>query len=218
MLRQQRKGDDGFDWRAFLRAASCRDLIEQLRFERVRDWHLAGADLLRSGADKAELAVAEAFGAVFVYRADRRAEDAASHGTPLVDVATAGRGVKRGAGSVVGKVFKEGLVGFRRAERAGPEIAGKGRTVLSQPDAGAVLDCGGQRGVCDPKIGHAFAEARGIEGVDGEGSMAALRATDAAGEEVSGAASGIGDRGVDNLDQLRVARGKRHGGRIIRQG
>jgi len=40
----------------------------------------------------------------------------------------------------------------------------------------------------------------------------------AGGEEVSGAAGGIGERGVDNLDELGVARGKRHGGRIIRRG
>jgi hypothetical protein len=41
--------------------------------------------------------------------------------------------------------------------------------------------------------------------------VAALRATDAAGEEVPGAAGGIGQRDVDNVDELSVARGKRHG-------
>lgn len=51
--------------------------------------------------------------------------------------------------------------------------------------------------------------------------MAALRASDAAGEEVPGAAGGIGERGVNTLDKLGVAdldesgiaREKRHEGK-----
>ena len=43
--------------------------------------------------------------------------------------------------------------------------------------------------------------------------MATLRAADAAGEEVPGAAGGIGERGVDSLDKLGVARGERHWGK-----
>jgi hypothetical protein len=56
--------------------------------------------------------------------------------------------------------------------------------------------------------------------------VAALRATDAAGEEISGAAGGIDQRGVDDPDELGVsdlhepgvARGYRHGGKHRRLG
>jgi hypothetical protein len=51
--------------------------------------------------------------------------------------------------------------------------------------------------------------------------VAALRATDAAGEEIPGAVGSIGERGVDTLEklgfadlhELGVARGKRHEGK-----
>ena len=56
-------------------------------------------------------------------------------------------------------------------------------------------------------------KARGVERVDGKGSAAALRAGDAAGEEAAGAARGVGQGGVDDLDKLGVARGKRHEGK-----
>ena len=72
--------------------------------------------------------------------ANGRPKDAAGHGTPLVDVATTGGGVESGTCSVVGKVFKEGLVGFCRAEHASVGIAGKTWAELGKPGAGAKLD------------------------------------------------------------------------------
>jgi hypothetical protein len=206
---QQRERNDGLVFRS--------DLVEEFGFELARDGHLAGGDLIRSCADEAELAVAETLGAVFTCRANRRPEDAAGHGTPRVDVATAGGGVERGASGIVGKVFKTFLVGSRCAKNARLAIAGKVWAVIGEPGAGAELEVCGERWICGAQSGHSLAEARGIEGVDGEGAVAALCATDAAGEEVSGAAGGIGERGVDTLEKLGVARGKGHGGRIAEQ-
>jgi hypothetical protein len=157
--------------------------------------------------------MAEAFGSVFTYRPNGRAENAAGHGTPLVDAATAGRGVERGAGGFVGEVFKAGLIGGRSAERAGLGITGKIWAVLGEPRPGAKLEVRSERRICGAQSGHSFAEARRIEGVDGEGAVAALRATDATDEKVSGAAGGIGKRCVDDLDELGIAREKRHEGK-----
>jgi hypothetical protein len=167
--------------------------------------------------------VAEAFGAVFARCPNGRAEDAAGHRAPLVDVASASHGVERGAGGVVGKVFKAGLIGDRSAERSGLAIAGKLRTMFGKPGADTDLDCSGKRGVFVAQGSHAETEARGVESVDGEGAVAALRTTDAAGEEIPGAARGIGERGVNTLEkpgfadlhELGVARRKGHGERII---
>ena len=133
------------------------DLIEEFGFERMRDRHLAGSDLLWRRSDEAEFAMAEAFGSVFTYRPNRRAEDAAGHGTPLVDAATAGRGVERGAGGFVGEVFKAGLIGGGCAERAGLGIAGKVRTMFGEPGARAEFDVHGERGICGAQSGHSFA-------------------------------------------------------------
>jgi hypothetical protein len=209
----ERERNDGFGSRSHL--------VQKFRFERVRDRHLAGGDLLWRRADEAELAMAETFGAVVVDGPNRRAEDAASHGTPPVDVATAAGGVERGASGIVSEVFKAGLIGSGFAKNAGFAIAGKAGTMLGEPGAGAEFEVCGERGICGAQSGHSLAEASGIESIDGEGAVAALRATDAAGEEVSGAAGGIGERGVDtleklgfaDLDELAVARGKGHEGK-----
>ena len=75
--------------------------------------------------------------------ADGRAEDAAGHGPPRVDIATAGSGIERGAGRIVGEIFEAGAVGVGRSEEAGFSVAGKIGAVLGEPRAAAAFDFGG---------------------------------------------------------------------------
>jgi len=202
VLQKQRKGDHGFCWRA--------DFVEQFRLEIVRDGHFAGGHLFRSSTDEAQLAMAKAFGAVFASGAHRRAEYAASHGPPRLHIAATGCGVERRTCGIVGEVFEAGLVSRGTAKRAGVSIAGKIRAVLREPGAGAALDLGREHGICGAQLGHSGAEARGVKRVDGEGSMAALRAADTAGKERSGTASGLGKRSIHDLHKLGIARRKVH--------
>jgi hypothetical protein len=65
---------------------------------------------------EAEFAAADG---VALAHAHGRAEDAAGHGAPGVDVATAGDGIEGWAGCIVGEVFKGLLVCVRCAEDAG---------------------------------------------------------------------------------------------------
>jgi hypothetical protein len=206
--RNQREGDDGFKLQS--------EFVQQFGFEIVRDGHLAGGDLLRCGADEAEFAVAQAFGAVVIGRANRRSEDAASHRTPGVDVAPAGGGVERGTGCVVGEAVEFFLVldGFSKCADVG--IAGKIGAVLGEPGLGAAFDRCGEFRIGYAQRGHASAKARSVERVDGECAVAALRASNAAGEQISGTARCVGERGIDDLDEFGVARRKRHEGKDTR--
>ena len=108
------------------------------------------------------------------------------------------------------RILKAGLVFGGAAERAGVSIARKIRTVLREPGAGAALDLGRKRGICGAQLGHSGAQACGVKRVDGKGSVAALRAADAAGQERPGAASCVGKRSIHNLHKLGIARRKVH--------
>ena len=144
--------------------------------------------------------------APFIHRANGRAEDAAGHGTPPVTSQRPVAGSSAGAGGIVGEIFELSLFGGGD-EHARLGIARKAGPMLGEPKAGTLVDFGCERGICGSKRRHSFTETRRVEGVDGERSMAALRATDAAGEEVPGAAGGTGERGVDNLHELGIAKG-----------
>ena len=176
----------------------------------MRHRHFAGGYLLGRRTNKAQLAVAEARYAVVAFSANRWPEDAAGHGTPLINIAAAGCGVERGTRRVIGEVFELGLIGGRGADDAGVEIAGEVRSVLGEPRVGTTLDGGSEFGLGGAQSIHAGAEARSVECVDGESPVTALRAADAAGEEGASAAGGVSERGVDDLDELGIADGKRH--------
>ena len=182
--------------------------MKQLRFKIVRDRHFALGNLLGCSTDEAQLAMAQAFSAIFACRANWRAKDTAGHGPPRVYIAAAGRGVECGACGIVSEIFEACLVIDRTAECAGVSIAGKIRTVFGEPGAGAVGDFGSERGICDAQLGHPGAQARGIERVNGKGSVTALRAPDATCKERFGAAGCLGERGIQNLHKLDIARWK----------
>ena len=113
-------------------------------------------------------------------------------GRHCVDIAASGRGVEGRAGGVVGEVFKVGAVSIGVAEAAGFGIAGKAGTVLANPDTRAALKFGGKVWIFAAQSFHAGDEALGIELVDGESAVTALRAALAADEPWAGAARGIG--------------------------
>jgi hypothetical protein len=162
--------------------------------------NFTGCDLLLGGAVEAELADAET-----AFDLERRAEEAAGHGTGSIEVAEAGGGVESWAGLVVGKVIEERGAGV--VDDAGIRVAGKLRGEAGDGLFGAGANgCGASRiGRCER--GESIAEAGGIEGRDGEDADAALGATGSALQPGAGAAGGIGDGGVDDLNELRVAGG-----------
>jgi hypothetical protein len=75
---------------------------------------------------------------------------------------------------------------------------------------GATLDLGRARGICGVQLGHSSTQARDVKRVDRKSSVTALRATDAAGQERSRAASRLGKRGIHDLHKLGIARRKGH--------
>jgi hypothetical protein len=186
---------------------------EERGFELLGNGHGAGGDLGGRGAGEAELAVAQGVFSFGTGGADGRPEDAAGHGAPGVDVATAGEGIEGRAGSVIGEVVEAGPIEVGRAEAAGSGIAGERGAVLVEPGAGAVFKGlrGGGRGGAQGV--HAGVEAGGVEGVDGEGAVTALRAAGAANQPGAGLLRCAGQSGIDDLDELGVAGGETHKGK-----
>ncbi len=156
---------------------------------------LAAFDLFGRRTVEAELADGEAL----VCNLEGRAEGAAEDGTGDVEVAGLGGGVEGGAGGFVVEVV-EGLRGGLGFE----EVAGGGVEQVVEAEGGclcALADVAGSVGVGVGELGEAVAEAVGVEGGDGEGSVAALGAAGAAGEPEAGAAGGVGEGGVDDLEE-----------------
>ena len=171
---EQTESDDGLGV-----ALGGGQLLEERVFLLVRGEHFAGCDFLGFGVGEAEFADGEA---AFFAGAYGGAEDAAGHWAGGVEVAEAGFGFEGGAGGVVGVVLEGEFVGLAGAEDAGFDIAGEVEAVFGEPCDGAGFDTGGAVGVGDAKGGHTGAEAAGVEGVEWEGSVAALGAAGAAGE------------------------------------
>ena len=147
--------------------------------------------------------------------ADRRAEDSAGHGSPLINIAMAGHWVECGTGGLVGIVFESGALGIGFAETACSRIAGEGGAVLVKPDARTALNIRGENRVGAAQNLHAAGYPLGVELVDGEGSVATLRASGAADKPRAGAARGVSERGIHDLYEFPVARGKCHAGKDI---
>jgi hypothetical protein len=166
--------------------------------------NFAGGDFLGCCFVEAEFADTEAF-----VRAERRPEDAAGHRAGGVEVAESGGGIEGRAGLVVGEVVEVGGAVF--VEEAGARVAGKIGSEASHGLAGAKAEAGGAFSVGRIEGGESITEAGSVELGDGEDADAALGASGSAFEPGSGAAGGVGDGGVDDLDQLRVAGGERHG-------
>ncbi len=158
----------------------------------------AGGDLVRSGTVKAQLADTET-----ASDSKRRTEEATGHGTSDIEVAEAGGWIEGGTRLVVGEVLEE--IGARLVENAGFRIAGKlGRQSVDGRLSTTINGgCAFRIGGC--QRGQSFAEAGGIELRDWKNTDAALGATGRAEQPGTGAASGIGYSGVDNLNELRVA-------------
>ena len=168
---QEGEGDDGF--------AGVSGFGDEVLFEFVREGHFAGSDLIGGGSDEAELAAGKglAFG-----DSDGRAEDAAGHGAPGIDVAEACFRIEGGAGRVVGEVIEASLVFFGAAEDAGGGVAGEIGGVLIEPCMSTSADCVSDAGTRGIQGLHSGLEAGGVEGVDGESAVTALSASGAAGE------------------------------------
>jgi len=163
---------------------------------------------------EAKLAVAEGAGVRDLgLDANGWAEDAAGHGAPLVDIATAGGGVERGTRGGVGIELEAGALCVGFSETTGLRIAGKAGAMVIEPDAGSSLKVGSQIWIFIPQRFDAGGKALGVKLVDGEGSVTALRTARAADEHGACTAGGVGESDVDDLHEFAVAGGQGHPGK-----
>jgi hypothetical protein len=93
-------------------------------------------------------------------------------------------------------------------------IAGKIGRETGDGFAGALADSGGPVRFGGVEGGETFPKAGGVELRDGKDADAALRASWSAEEEGAGAAGGVGNGGIDDVDELGVTGGE-HGFRIV---
>lgn len=164
--------------------------------------HRGGFDLGFRGVLEAEFADADA-----IAGADWRTEDAAGHGTGAVKVADASGRVQDRAGLVVGEILEALLRDIVDPEMTAGGVAGE---VWGKPCYGlgdALLDALGAGWIRLGHVGQAILQARGIEAADGEDPMTARGAAGVADKMRAAPASGVGQSGVGDLDQLRVTRG-----------
>jgi hypothetical protein len=172
----------------------------------------AGGDLFFGCAVEAEFADAESGVAGIIFGTKRGTKYAAGHGTRGVEVAESGGGIEDGTGLVVGEAFE--LAGASFVDEAGVRIAGKigretgGRLTGALANGGGAIRIGGVEG------SEAFAETGGVKLRDGKDADAALGASWSAEKESAGAAGGVGNSGIDDVDELGIARGE-HGFRIV---
>ena len=92
-------------------------------------------------------------------------------------------------------------------------IAGKAGAVLADPCFGAAFKAGGEIWVLGAQCSYTGSETLGIELVDGECAVAALRAAGAADEPGACAMGRIGQGCVHNLHEFVVAEGQAHAGK-----
>jgi len=145
--------------------------------------------------------------------ADGRTEDAAGHGTPLVDIAVTGGGVERGTRGLIGVVLEAGAIGVGVAEATRRAIAGKCGAVLVEPYPRPALEVCGENRVLAAQSLHAGGQALDIKLVDGEGAVAALSAPWAAIQPGAGAAGGISQCSIHDLHEFPIACRKSHSGK-----
>jgi hypothetical protein len=124
-------------------------------------------------------------------------------------------GVKSGTGRLIGVVFEAGAFGLGVSEAACSGIAGEGGAVFVEPDARTALNLRGEDGLLAAQCLHASGDSAGIELVDGEGAVTALRTPRAADKPRASAVCGVGKCGVHNLHEFLIAIGKRHAGKDI---
>jgi len=161
---------------------------------------------------EAEFAMAES---IPVAHPHRRTKDSAGHRPPTVDVAAACSFIEGWTGRIVRKLLKVFLFDLGLAKTAGLHIAGKCRPVLLDPVPRAAFKRCSQRRVLVTQSLHSGLQARGIQGIDGERSVAALCTPYAAGEPISGTLGCVGQRRIHNLHQFRVPGRQAHAAKLI---
>ena len=120
-----------------IRLGGAGNLGQEPLFFVARNGHFAGGNLGFSGVNEAQLAASK--GIAFTH-ARGRPEYPAGHGTPFIDIAEARRRAQRRTGGLVGKFLEAGLVLVGRAQQPSRKLAGKRRTMLGDPGAGAFFD------------------------------------------------------------------------------
>jgi hypothetical protein len=196
----QSEGDDGFA----AGAGSLFQFFEQHGFKVVGiGLHFAGSNLGFGSTVEAEIADAQ----VTFFRHERRTEGAAHHGAKFVEFTGPGGGVEHGTRLVVGKVIPAFaivvVIGF--IEQAGGGIARVFGGKAGDGIESAFADAGGAVGVGLFGICKTVLEAKRVELIDGEHPVATVRATGTAGQPFAAALHGVGEGGVDDLDELLIS-------------
>lgn len=195
---RQRAGNDGM---AFLSCCSLQ-LFNQRRFQIV--WigpDFAGYDFYVRCPVITQFACTQA-----LLRRQRRAKDAASHGSCFVKIAGPCQRIEDRTSLVVGE-FSEALFGFVAfIERSSHWIARKIFRQSSYRITRTLFDPLRPLPVLVFQVSQAFLQTKGIQLIDREDANAALRASRTAYQPLAASSCSIGERCVDDLDQLSVVR------------
>ena len=180
---------------------------EQLRFEMVRiHRHLAPGNLLLGCAPVAEFTNSQA-----AFRAHRRAEDPASHGTSLVKIAGTLLRVENRANLVVGECFEPLFRFGPLVQNSGARVARKpgGQPCDRIPSPGAYP--GRSLRISALQLGQSAAQAPHIELMDRKYSNTTLAAAGPADQPCAAFSGCFRKSCVGNLDQLLIACAKLFG-------
>lgn len=137
---------------------------------------------------------------------NRRTEDAAGHRARFVQFAQPCLRIEHGTWLIIGKIFKALASLLALAQDSGRGISGKSLRQASDRIPSAFPDRSGTPGMGGLQLRQSSPQSQGIELIDGKGADAALCATRTADEPVSAPACGVGQRGVNDLNQLLIPR------------
>lgn len=207
------KGDESF-------AAKAGILLDQSSkggFQRgllYGDADGAGGNFLLGGALETELTDAEAV-LILGIRRQRWAEGAAGQRTAGVQIAQAGGGIENGAKLIVGEILESCSAGG--VEKTSARVAREIGAEAGDGCAAAGADSLGALRIRVVQSRETGTEPGGIELGDGEDADAALSASGGTAEMRAGAASGVSDSGIDDLNEVGVVR-REHADRVAEMG
>jgi len=196
--RCQAEGDDCIP----AQANALFDFFQELSFQVVGIGnYLTRGNFLVSRAVITEFANSQTF-----IRPNRWPEDAASHRARFVQFAQPSLRIEHGTWLIISKIFKALASLLALAQDSGRGISGETFRQAGDRIPSAFADRRGTLGIAGLQLCQPPSQSQGIELIDGESANAALRAPRTAHEPFSAPACGVGQRGVNDLNQLLIPR------------
>jgi hypothetical protein len=191
--------------RTALRSTCLFQFTQQLRFQVVGIGnHFARCYLFIAGPVIAKLAHTQS---AFRPGAYGRSESAAGHGTIRIEITGPGWWIERGARFIVGEPGKARFPFCAFIKQAGGRIAGKCRRQTLHRFLRSGANAHSALWIARGQLFHATAQTRDVKLVDGERSVATLRAARTAHKPLAASSCCVGKGGVHDLDELLVGHG-----------